>query len=129
MSRSGCIVTGALAAAALAGGFVLVGGRQVALEYVRLVEPDVLVVEVTTGEVAWIRLAGVDETASTVAITLLSYEPSFIPHSAIGISRQVRVELRQPLGDRLVRAGGDGAVLPVTLCVPPIEDTAVCSRE
>lgn len=106
---SGLLTLAAVATVALvvaAAGFVLQGIDSVRfIDWYRVDQPSELTVAVTTGSSGWWRVTAVQETATSITITVRSLEFQFGPQSGVGHTRELAVHLAQPLGDRVVLDG------------------------
>ena len=95
--------------------------------YYRVVDDRTLVVGTATGPGAWTRVTNVAETESTVSITVSSllFRPG--PGTSDGIPVEAEVNLRDPIGARMVIDGSSGLSVARTRCQPPAYAAPGCA--
>jgi hypothetical protein len=72
------------------------------IDYYRVADGNVLTVGVVSGAGTWTRVTQVDESASSVIVTVRSLSIPFLAGSAVGHRLELEVALSQPLADRSV---------------------------
>ncbi len=101
--------------AVLAVGVVRLADRRLTIGYYRLVGDRTLVVGAgVAGHTFWARLTGVDESPTTVTVTVSELVPIV---SNTHSPTEFVVELRDPLGSRTVIDATNGDPVPRTRCV------------
>jgi hypothetical protein len=81
------------------------------IDYYRVDDAKVLTVGVVSGPGTWTRVTQVDESPSTVVVTVRSVSVPFVAGSAVGQRLELEVALSQPLADRKV-LDGTGHLVP-----------------
>jgi len=93
--------------------------RGSAMYYYRVIDDRALAVGTIEGSHAWTRVTSVVETPSTITITVNSTSIQLGPGTAAGIPVENVVNLRDPIGDRIVVDGNSGNVVQPRRCPPP----------
>jgi hypothetical protein len=113
----------AVLVALLLGGIRL-QDQPTTIYYYRVVDQQTLVVGTTVGPWAWMRVTSVNETPSTVTITVSSL---LAPMGGSYGDLELLVKLAAPLGSRGVVDGGSGLPIPRTRCLPPSDGATGCT--
>ena len=109
---------------ALLLGAIRLQDQPTTIYYYRLADEQTLVVGTTVGPWAWMRVTSVNETPSTVTITVSSL---LAPMGGSYGRLELLVKLAAPLGSRAVVDGGTGLPIPRTRCLPPSYGAPGCT--
>lgn len=90
---------------ALGAWLIAFGGSRERLDSFRRSGETTLVVQGERGEGDWSRVVSVEETATSVTVTVKTLSIPLLPRSAVGYPTEFIIELDAPLGDRLVTDG------------------------
>ena len=96
------------------------------LEYYRVIDDRTLTVGTAEGHNAWTRVTAVDETPTTVRITIGSLLIQLGPRTADALAVETEVKLHDPIGDRSVIDGSSGVSVQRASCPPPGFFTSPC---
>jgi hypothetical protein len=107
MGRTGLVRTGAVVATLVVGAVALGlwGGEHERLDGYRISGDNSIIVEGERGEGDWSRVVRVEESSTTVAVTVKTLTVPFVGRSAVGYPTEFTIQLNQPLGDRAVTDG------------------------
>ncbi len=94
--------------------------RAVRINYYRVVDQQTLVIGAETDNASWTtRVTSVDETATTVTITVRELPAPIWNGTGGGQGIEFIVKLRDPIGSRTVVDGSRGQAVEFTRCLPP----------
>jgi len=102
----GLVAVGVLAWMAVRDGgtgwTALGGGQLVPADSYAIADADTIIVTSTTGSGAWTRITNVLETADSVHVSIRVLYWPLVVHADMGTPIAWRLDLAQPLGDRVV---------------------------
>ena len=96
------------------------------IEYYRVVDDRTLSVGTAEGHNAWTRVTALDETPTTVTITVSSFLLQIGAHTADALLVETEVKLHDPIGTRSVIDGSNGMPVRRATCPPPSYFASPC---
>jgi hypothetical protein len=96
------------------------------IDYYRVIDDQTLSVGTVEGHGAWTRVTALDETPTTVTITVGSFLFQLGPGTAEGLLVATEVKLHDPIGDRSVIDGSSGLSVRRATCPPPAYFASQC---
>jgi hypothetical protein len=99
--------------------------RQTQISYYRVIDQQTIGVETTGSDATWTRVTSVDETSTSVTITVSSLTAPFVLSNDMASFLELTVKLNSPLGDRTVIDGSTNGILTVAPTPwPPYSSTS-----
>jgi hypothetical protein len=96
------------------------------IQYYRVVDEQTLVVGTISGVGATVRVTDLEETSTTVTITVRSFHVQLGPGNAGGSAHESVATLQESVGARTVIDGSSGLPIQRAACPPPAVFAAVC---